>query len=122
MEDRPTIIGSGHGHTVSLPEGSSVASHRRAPQVGSKLPEDLPVAQRTGDEPPPVPAGRPGGTRPPVPTSPSPAPGPGAGLATAPVDTGLDDALMARLSELARRNDAVRATLDRVAPPRPTAS
>lgn len=120
MEKHPQIIGSGHAHTVSLPEGSTVATHRRAPQAGAKLPQDPPAAQRVGEEPPPL-AATAARAHAALSTRVYAQSAVASRQDTTPAHEGLDDALMARLSELTRRNAAVRSTLDRLDPPGPTA-
>ncbi len=109
----PTVIGSGQPHTVSLPEGSTVATRRRLRKAGGQLPTQPGEARREGSVPGELP-GRGQAT-----------PRGGAGKAearampargAAPLGSisprALDSALLARIAELTQRNQAVRATLD----------
>ncbi len=51
----PSIIGSGKPHTVTLAEGSTVATQRPARAASDRLPEDLPLPVREGHAPEPLP-------------------------------------------------------------------
>jgi len=111
----PPIIGSGKPHTVSLPEGSTVASHARKPTAGSPLPEDPPEVVRRGQAPDSLATEKPRARLRPAKRNlpaPSTLASPGAGAATA--TNAADAALLARIAELQRRNSQVRAQLDRV--------
>ncbi len=109
----PTVIGSGQPHTVSLPEGSTVATRRRLRKAGGQLPEQPGEARREGSVPGVLPvrgkAKARGGAGPDEARA-IPA------RAAAPVvpigPRALDPALLARIAELTQRNQAVRATLD----------
>lgn len=51
----PPIIGSGKPHTVTLAEGSSVATQRPTRAAGGRLPEEPPAPVREGQLPEPAP-------------------------------------------------------------------
>lgn len=112
----PTIIGSGQPHTVSLPEGSTVATRRRLRKAGAQLPTQPDAAQRTGQLPDELPgrgnarmrSGPGGGVSQGTPA------GAHARMPQAIPERALDVALVARIAALTKRNQAVRATLDRL--------
>lgn len=111
----PPIIGSGKPHTVSLPEGSIVATQRRQRNAGSPVPEEAPAPVRTGQAPDPLtqelskvrlrPAKR---------SRPRPAATPAGQTGAAPARAG-DAALLARIAELEKRNGQIRNRLDTLA-------
>lgn len=113
----PQIIQSGKPHTVSLPEGSTVAAHKRPRMAGGQLPEPPPLAElRLGDIPDELElAQATARTAPPQATARhAPAAAAAARGARARPPAGLDPALLARIADLERRNDQVRGTLQRV--------
>lgn len=113
----PSIVSSGKPHTVSLPEGSTVAAQRRPQRVSASLPADLPEMVRLGE----APEGSATGPMADRERGPQAAAEPDAGLAAAAgagpaTPQKLDDALLARIADLERRNARVRAALDRTSP------
>ena len=112
MSEAP-IIGSGKPHTVSLSEGSTVASHARTRTTGAPLPEEPPEAQRFAQAPDALSSEKPRvRLRPTKRNLPTPASGQAA-KATQAAMSGADAALLARIAELERRNSQVRVQLDR---------
>ncbi len=112
MSDAP-IIGSGKPHTVSLAEGSTVASHARARTAGAPLPEQAPEAVRMAQAPEALHSEKPRvRLRPTKRQLPTPSASPAAKATSSPLNA-VDAALLARIAELERLNSQVRVQLDR---------
>ncbi len=109
----PQIIPSGKPHTVSLPEGSTVATHKRPRMGGGQLPEAPPLAElRLGDIPDEIGLAQ-AAVRPASPQAkPRRAPPAAAGARAARPrpPAGLDPALLARIAEDTKRTGAQHGT------------
>ena len=108
----PPIIQSGKPHTVSLPEGSTVAAHKRPRKASGQLPAaPPPLALRLGDLPDAqdrsIAQARPAAAG----LRASPAQKTPATVPPATASVGLDAGLMARIAELEQRNARVRSML-----------
>lgn len=111
MSDAP-IIGSGKPHTVSLSEGSTVASHARARTAGAPLPEELPETVRMAQAPDPLHLEKPRMRLRPAKSKLPTAGAIRAGKASQAPLNAVDAALLARITDLERRNSQVRVQLD----------
>lgn len=115
MATQPPIIGSGHPHTVSLPDGSHIAASKAPPKAHSQM-SDLPppraAAKSRGAAAESKPAGKASraGARPARKAAAASEP---QAVDAAPVSV-LSDAIIQRIAQLQQNNDAVRAQLDRL--------
>lgn len=115
MATPPSIIGSGKPHTVSLPDGSNVATHKttqkRDPQAqelltarGMAKSRAAPAESKTAPKPSRAAARNPRKQVAPEPEPEVPQPPPSL----------LGDAIIERIAQLRQANNAVRAALDRL--------